>query len=48
MLRSARGIFNQATVGIARVSPYGSWLKVNQKLCDVVGYRRNELLTRPF
>ena len=43
-----RGTFNQAAVGIARVAPDGSWLEVNQKLCDIVGYSRAELLQCTF
>ncbi len=41
-------VFDQAAVGIARVSPEGAWLEVNQKLCDIVGYSRQELLSRSF
>ena len=40
--------FNQAAVGIARVSTEGTWLDVNQKFCDIVGYSKAELLTRTF
>lgn len=40
--------FNQAAVGIARVSTEGKWLDVNQKFCDIVGYSKAELLTRTF
>jgi|GEM_PF-710141 len=43
-----RGIFNQAAVGIARVATDGSWLEVNNKLCDIVGYSQNELLQLTF
>lgn len=43
-----RSIFEQAAVGIARVAPDGSWLEVNQRLCDIVGYSKAELLTRTF
>ncbi|MBI1945256.1 MAG: PAS domain S-box protein [Deltaproteobacteria bacterium] len=43
-----RATFEQAAVGIAHVSPDGSWLRVNQKLCDIVGYTREELLQRTF
>jgi len=43
-----RGTFNQAAVGIAHVGIEGKWLLVNQKLCDIVGYTREELLTRTF
>lgn len=43
-----RAIFNQAAVGIGRVGLDGQWLVVNQKLCDIVGYSREELLERTF
>src|SRR5262249_52857603 len=35
-------------VGIGRVSSDGHWLEVNQRLCDIVGYTREELLTKTF
>lgn len=43
-----RATFEQAAVGIAHVAPDGSWLRVNQKLCDIVGYTREELATKTF
>ena len=46
--KSFRAIFNQAAVGIAQVGTDGSWLRVNQKLCDILGYTRNELLGLAF
>ncbi|MHC5730237.1 MAG: PAS domain S-box protein, partial [Nostoc sp.] len=39
-----RATFNSAAVGIAHVSTDGSWLMVNQKLCDILGY--TQLLLR--
>lgn len=39
-----RAAFNQAAIGIARLGLDGHWLEVNQKLCDIVGYSRKELL----
>src|SRR5262245_37901413 len=41
-------IFENAAVGIARVAPDGRWLEVNQRLCDIVGYDREELITKTF
>lgn len=41
-------VFEQAAVGIARMSPTGSWLEVNQKLCDILGYSKRELYTLTF
>lgn len=43
-----RATFEQAAVGIAHVAPNGRWLRVNQKLCNIVGYTHTELLTRTF
>ena len=43
-----RATFEQAAVGIAHVGLGGEWLRVNQKLCDIVGYTREELLGRTF
>jgi two-component system sensor histidine kinase UhpB len=43
-----RATFEQAAVGIALVSPDGHWLRVNQKLCDIVGYTRDELSSLTF
>ena len=43
-----RATFEHAAVGIAHVSPDGRWLAVNEGLCQVVGYTREELLERTF
>lgn len=43
-----RGIFNQAAVGVARLAPDGVWLEVNDKLCEIVGYSHDELITKTF
>jgi PAS domain S-box-containing protein len=43
-----RATFEQAAVGVAHVAPDGRCLLVNQKLCDIVGYTRDELLARSF
>jgi PAS domain S-box-containing protein len=43
-----RATFNQAAVGIAQVEMNGQWRLVNQKLCDITGYTREELLERTF
>ena len=40
--------FEQAAVGIALLDPDGRWLRVNRKLCDIVGYRPDELLSKSF
>jgi PAS domain S-box-containing protein len=43
-----RATFEQAAVGIAHVAPDGRWLRVNRKLCDIVGYSQAELLSKAF
>src|SRR5262245_14552471 len=43
-----RATFENAAVGIARVARDGCWLEVNQRLCDIVGYSREELMTKTF
>ena len=43
-----RSTFEQAAVGIAHVGIDGSYLRVNQRLCDTLGYTREELLSKTF
>ena len=43
-----RNTFEQAAVGIAHVATDGKWLKVNQKLCQIVGYTLEELSQKTF
>ncbi len=43
-----RATFEQMAVGVAHVGPEGQWLRVNQKICDIVGYKREELLNLTF
>jgi len=43
-----QAVFHQAAVGIARVALDGTWIEVNQRLCDIVGYSEEELLGRTF
>ena len=38
-----RATFDQAAVGIAHVGTDGHWLRVNRKLCEIVGYDPDEL-----
>lgn len=40
--------FEQAAVGIALLAPDGHWLRVNRKLCAIVGYSPSELLAKTF
>jgi PAS domain S-box-containing protein len=44
--RLFRTTFDRAVIGIAHTSPEGRWLRVNQRLCDLLGYTRDELATR--
>jgi PAS domain S-box-containing protein len=41
-----RGTFDSAAVGMAHVDLDGRWLLVNQRLCEIVGYPREELLKK--
>ena len=43
-----RATFEQAAVGMAQIAPDGHWLQVNQRLCDLVGYTRDELLSMKY
>ncbi|MDG4553447.1 MAG: PAS domain S-box protein [Candidatus Competibacter sp.] len=40
--------FEQAAMGIAMVAPDGRWLRVNRKLCQIVGYSPEEMLALTF
>jgi diguanylate cyclase (GGDEF)-like protein/PAS domain S-box-containing protein len=43
-----RDTFEHAAIGLAHVAPDGSWLQVNQALCDIMGYTNKELLQMNF
>jgi diguanylate cyclase (GGDEF)-like protein/PAS domain S-box-containing protein len=43
-----RTAFDDALVGIALVAPDGSWLRVNESLCEIVGRTRDELYGMTF
>ena len=43
-----RNAFDYAAIGMALVSPQGTWLRVNRSLCDLVGYSEEELLRSNF
>lgn len=41
-------VFKYSAIGMALVSPEGKWLQVNDALCDLLKYSREELLTMNF
>jgi PAS domain S-box-containing protein len=43
-----RATFDQAAVGITQVGLDGRWLRVNRRLCEIVGYDEDELLGLGF
>lgn len=43
-----KATFNQAAVGMAHISLEGQWLMVNQKMCEIIGYTREELYKKTF
>jgi len=40
--------FNHAPVGIAHADTTGRWLRVNDRICEILGYSRDELLQSSF
>ncbi|MCX7205377.1 MAG: PAS domain S-box protein [Proteobacteria bacterium] len=43
-----RTVFERAGVGIALLAPDGSWISMNEALCQIVGYSKAELLQLTF
>ncbi|OEY71345.1 PAS domain S-box protein [Salegentibacter salarius] len=43
-----RGNFENAAVGMALLDENGKWLKVNKKVCEIVGYNEEELKQLSF
>jgi len=43
-----RDTFERTTIGIAHLGLDGTWLRVNQTLCDLLGYSREELMATTF
>ncbi|MEM6835636.1 MAG: PAS domain S-box protein [Cyanobacteria bacterium P01_C01_bin.120] len=43
-----RAVFEQAAVGMARLSPTGHWQQVNATFCQLLGYQAEELVGKPF
>ena len=46
--RRFRATFENAAVGIAHVAPNGAMLRVNDRLCQIVGWSAEELTTKTF
>jgi PAS domain S-box-containing protein len=46
--RHFRAIFEQAAVGMAEVAMDGSWLRVNGRMCAIIGRTQDDLLGRTF
>ncbi len=40
--------FKYSAIGLALVSPKGQWLRVNKRVCEIVGYSEEELLKITF
>lgn len=43
-----KNVFDYSAVGVALVSPDGRWLNVNQAICEMLGYSRQELMKGSF
>jgi PAS domain S-box-containing protein len=43
-----RSTFDQSAIGCAHVGLDGYWLRMNQKLCEIVGYTHEDLLQKTF
>jgi len=40
--------FNYSAIGMALISPSGRWIEVNRKVCEILGYEKEELQTLSF
>lgn len=43
-----RSTFEQAAVGMAYISPEGRFLRINQKICEMIGYSIEEMMAKSF
>lgn len=41
-------VFDNATVGLAQLTPGGRFIDINQEFCKIIGYGRDEVLTGNF
>lgn len=48
LLKDFQNTFEMAAVGVAHVALDGSWIKVNNKVCEILEYSREELLDIDF
>lgn len=46
--RRFRATFEQAAVGISHISLEGRWLSVNERMCQILGYEREQLVGMYF
>lgn len=43
-----RAVFEQAAVGVTRLSAAGDWLQVNATFCELLGYEADDIIGRHF
>ncbi len=43
-----RSTFENTSIGLAHVALDGTWMRVNQKICEILGYSSTELLATTF
>jgi PAS domain S-box-containing protein len=43
-----RSTFEQAAVGMAHAALDGRWMRVNRRLCEILGYQKEEFLEKTF
>lgn len=48
IMREFKATFEQAAIGLAHVGLDGQWLRVNQMVCDIVGYTHDEMMKLNF
>lgn len=46
--RRFRNYFDQGLIGMAATAPDKRWLQVNDRICDILGYAREELLKKTW
>lgn len=46
--RRFRETFENAAVGVAHIAPDGRWIRVNRRVCGLVGYSNDELARKSF